>query len=382
MFRYFENLIDPFRRHDEGMPPTTLAAFYWHYTRQVWPVLAVLMVVGFFISLIEVSIFRYIGAIVDLLKTTTPERVLADYGWTFLWMGFVVIVARPIVTILHDLLVQQSLAPSFTNLVRWQTHRYVLRQTVALLHRRLCRPHRLEDRADRPGAARIGGAGLRRAVVRHHLRDQFAAALQPARPPPDDPAGDLDRGFRLCAGLVRAAHPRAVGDRVGSALDADRAHRRQLHQHPDGEALRPHRPRGRLRPRRRRRSPAEVPPVDPADHGHVEHGGDHERPAHRRHDGARRVAVGARRSVARRAHHRRRPRIPHRHHVRLDHVDLGRRVRQCRRGAGGHGDHRPAAGAGRQARRGRTRGRRVARSASRTSPSTMAARAGSSRTCR
>ena len=56
--------------------------------------------------------------------------MLDDYGWTFAWMAFVVVIARPVATILHDLLVQQSLAPSFTNLVRWQTHRYVLRQTV------------------------------------------------------------------------------------------------------------------------------------------------------------------------------------------------------------------------------------------------------------
>ena len=112
------------------MPPRTLGGFYWYYTRQVWPVLAVLLVVGLLVSLIEVSIFRYIGAIVDLLKTTTPDKVLSDYGTTFLWMAFVVVVARPVVTILHDLLVQQSLAPSFTNLVRWQTHRYVLRQSV------------------------------------------------------------------------------------------------------------------------------------------------------------------------------------------------------------------------------------------------------------
>src|SRR5262245_63473308 len=130
MFRFFENLIDPFRAHDPRMPPPTLAGFYWHYTREVWPVLAALMVVGLVISLIEVSIFRYVGAIVDMLKTTTPERVLADYGWTFAWMAAVVIIGRPIATIIHDLLVQQSLAPSFTNLVRWQTHRYVLRQTV------------------------------------------------------------------------------------------------------------------------------------------------------------------------------------------------------------------------------------------------------------
>ena len=130
MFRFFETLIDPFRVHDPRMPPPTLAGFYWHYTREVWPVLAVLMVVGLVISLIEVSIFRYVGAIVDMLKTTTPDKVLADYGWTFVWMALVVVVGRPIATVLHDLLVQQSLAPSFTNLVRWQTHRYVLRQTV------------------------------------------------------------------------------------------------------------------------------------------------------------------------------------------------------------------------------------------------------------
>ena len=88
------------------------------------------MAIGFVVSLIEVSLFRYVGHLVDLLKTTTPETVLADYGWTFAWMAFVVVIARPIATILHDLVVQQSLAPSFTNLVRWQTHRYVLRQTV------------------------------------------------------------------------------------------------------------------------------------------------------------------------------------------------------------------------------------------------------------
>ena len=134
MFGFFETLIDPFRRHDESMPPGTLAGFYWYYTRQVWPVLAALLVVGLFVSLIEVSIFRYIGTIVDLLKSTTPEKIMSDYGMTFLWMGFVVAVARPVVTILHDLLVQQSLAPSFTNLVRWQTHRYVLRQTVGFFN--------------------------------------------------------------------------------------------------------------------------------------------------------------------------------------------------------------------------------------------------------
>src|SRR5262249_25269235 len=130
MIRFFETFIDPFRPHDVSMPPNRLMWFYWHYTRQVWPALAALMAVGFVVSLIETSLFRYVASIVDLLKATSPEKVFADYGWTFAWMGFVIVIARPVATILHDLLVQQTLAPSFTNLVRWQTHRYVLRQTV------------------------------------------------------------------------------------------------------------------------------------------------------------------------------------------------------------------------------------------------------------
>ncbi|HVZ14279.1 MAG TPA: ABC transporter ATP-binding protein [Bauldia sp.] len=130
IFRFFENRIDPFRPHDPSMPPPSLYRFYWHYTKQVWPVLVALMAVGLFVSLIEVSIFRYTGELVDVLGHTTPANMLRDYGWTFAWMAFVVVIARPVFNILHDLLVQQSLAPSFTNLVRWQTHRYVLRQTV------------------------------------------------------------------------------------------------------------------------------------------------------------------------------------------------------------------------------------------------------------
>ena len=128
--RFFETLIDPFRPHDAGMPPPTLGGFYWHYTKQVWPALAALMGIGFVVALVEVTMYRYVGSIVDLLRTTTPADVFVDYGWTFVWMGLVIVVARPVSVIIHDLLVQQTLAPSFTNLVRWQTHRYVLRQTV------------------------------------------------------------------------------------------------------------------------------------------------------------------------------------------------------------------------------------------------------------
>ncbi|MBN9019887.1 MAG: ABC transporter ATP-binding protein [Rhizobiales bacterium] len=130
MFRFFETRIDPFKRHDASMPPQTLVGFYLRYCRQVWPWLLALMGIGLVVSLIEVSMMRYIGSIVDLLRTTSPGAVLADYGPTFLWMGFVILIARPIAQVVHDLVNQQAIAPSFTNLVRWQTHHYVVRQSM------------------------------------------------------------------------------------------------------------------------------------------------------------------------------------------------------------------------------------------------------------
>ena len=131
MFRFFATQIDPFRRHDQSMPPANLLAFYWRYCRQVWPLLACLMASGLVTSLIEVSMLRYIGSLVDLLQATSPERVLQDYGPSFLWIGFVILVARPLAGLTHDLLTLQAIAPGLTNLVRWQTHRFVLRQSIS-----------------------------------------------------------------------------------------------------------------------------------------------------------------------------------------------------------------------------------------------------------
>jgi ATP-binding cassette, subfamily B, multidrug efflux pump len=130
MFHYLETRIDPFRTHDETMPPTDLIGFYWRYCRQVWPFLVALMAIGLIVSLIEVSILRFVGSIVDMLRATSPDQILKDYGATFLVMGLAILVARPLATVAHDLLTQQMIAPGLTNLIRWQAHRFVLRQSL------------------------------------------------------------------------------------------------------------------------------------------------------------------------------------------------------------------------------------------------------------
>ena len=131
MLRFFETSIDPFREHDESTPPTSLIGYYGRYCRQVWPFLAALMTVSLIVSLIEVTILRFIGALVDTLRSTTPDEVLRTHGGEFLAMALLILIGRPLASFTHDLIVQQAIAPGMTNLIRWQTHRYVLRQSVA-----------------------------------------------------------------------------------------------------------------------------------------------------------------------------------------------------------------------------------------------------------
>lgn len=135
MFRritnWFETRVDAFARPGIVRPPDTLGAFYWHFIKPVWPIFIALLVAGFLGSAIEVMLFAFIGELVDMMKAAqNPETFVADNWTTLVWMGFVALIARPIVSIVHDLIKNQAVATTFTNRVRWQTHSYVLRQSL------------------------------------------------------------------------------------------------------------------------------------------------------------------------------------------------------------------------------------------------------------
>ena len=129
IFRWFESLIDAFKEPVDAMPPQSVARFYAFYLRQVWPVFAATLVVGFGVAVVEVSLFGFIGSIVDM-ASGTPADLFRLHGHALIWMALVALVARPILGTLHDLLVNQAIQPSLTNRIRWQNHRYVIRQSL------------------------------------------------------------------------------------------------------------------------------------------------------------------------------------------------------------------------------------------------------------
>lgn len=132
MFGWFESLIDPLAPGGGGTPPARLWGFYWHYLRQARAVLTAVCLVGFFVALVEVSLFDYVGRLVDLATgSASPADFFSEHGWSLGWMALLVLAVRPLLLGLHDMLVNQALVPGLTARIRWQQHLHVARQSLA-----------------------------------------------------------------------------------------------------------------------------------------------------------------------------------------------------------------------------------------------------------
>jgi ATP-binding cassette subfamily B multidrug efflux pump len=129
MFRLFERLIDPTAIPERPEPPPGLLAFYWHFLRQAKGLFGGLLAVGLMLALCDASIPYFIGRIVTLVTATPPERLIAD-GWPLLAaLVAIVIAARPATLFLRGLIANQAIGPGFSNLIRWQAHYHVIRQS-------------------------------------------------------------------------------------------------------------------------------------------------------------------------------------------------------------------------------------------------------------
>ncbi|WP_417686541.1 ABC transporter ATP-binding protein [Roseibium sp.] len=134
IFRLFERWIDPFVAGPGDGPPRGGFAFLFYFVNQCrWP-FVVMLVLGGLTAGVEASIYTFIGTIVDLLQDGQRESFFEMHGSTLLIMAFVVLVVRACVAILTALVEEQTVVPGFFNLVRWQAHQQVMKQSLSYFH--------------------------------------------------------------------------------------------------------------------------------------------------------------------------------------------------------------------------------------------------------
>lgn len=130
MFKWFESRLDPFPSEEPEEPPRTLVAFCLHYTKGSWPYLVPSAILMAMIAITEVWMFSFLGSIVDWLSERDRSTFLQEEAWNLAGMAFVVLVALPTMVLFHSLLNQQTLMGNYPMRIRWQVHRYLLKQSM------------------------------------------------------------------------------------------------------------------------------------------------------------------------------------------------------------------------------------------------------------
>jgi ATP-binding cassette, subfamily B, multidrug efflux pump len=131
IFRFFERQLEPTERSGEAPPPVGLAAFYWHYARQARGLVAALFVAGFMVALLDATIPVFIGRVVTLVSSHAPGTLIRASWPQLIGMAVILLVLRPAALLLQALITNQAIAPGLTNLIRWQSHWHVVRQSWA-----------------------------------------------------------------------------------------------------------------------------------------------------------------------------------------------------------------------------------------------------------
>ncbi|MEZ8143367.1 MULTISPECIES: ABC transporter ATP-binding protein [Enterovibrio] len=130
MYKLFERVTRAFPPEQPEQPPNTLLAFCRHYTKGFERPLVAMSFLTALIAIAEVSLFGFMGKLVDWLTHQDKATFLAHEGNTLIWMGVLVLIVMPLLVSLHSLVLHQSLLGNYPMSIRWLAHRYLLKQSI------------------------------------------------------------------------------------------------------------------------------------------------------------------------------------------------------------------------------------------------------------
>ena len=131
IFRWFEAQLKPYPAAEPVEPPKGLLAFCLHYSKGAKRWLIAMAIMGASIALLEVSLFGFMGSIVDWLSHADKATFLEKEGGTLVLMGAVLLIALPALQFLDTHVIHQTLLGNFPQRIRWMAHRYLLRQSMS-----------------------------------------------------------------------------------------------------------------------------------------------------------------------------------------------------------------------------------------------------------
>ncbi len=131
MLQFFEKLTNPFPPQEPTQPPKGLYAFCRHYSKGMEIPLAVMAILTALLAMLEVSLFGFMGQLVDWLVQKDPATLWQTEQNTLIRMGLLTAVGMPLLVLIHSAVLHQTLLGNYPMSIRWQAHRYLLKQSVS-----------------------------------------------------------------------------------------------------------------------------------------------------------------------------------------------------------------------------------------------------------
>ena len=130
MFRFFENLVDPYPESIPPDLPKRLMPFLWNCTRGMRRYIGLMTLGTAIIGAFEALLFSALGRIVDWLSKLDPAH-LWDTGRTALLALAGLLLGSTLVVAAQSAFRRQTLAGNFPMRLRWDFHRRMLSQSMS-----------------------------------------------------------------------------------------------------------------------------------------------------------------------------------------------------------------------------------------------------------
>lgn len=130
MLSFFEKIIKPFPQKEPTQPPKGIYAFCRHYSHGMEIPLLLMAVLTAALAILEVSLFGFMGELVEWLATKNRETFWHEESKTLITMGAIVLIALPTLVFLQAAIVHQTLLGNYPMVIRWLAHRYLLKQSL------------------------------------------------------------------------------------------------------------------------------------------------------------------------------------------------------------------------------------------------------------
>jgi len=126
---WFDARYTPVALAKDTQPPHGVSAFTFYFINQFRGAFALRMILVAIGSIADAMMPIFVGIVVGLLATTPPGQMFELHWQTFAWMIAVIAVIRPVTFLLDTLVRNHSIVPNLVDIVRWQSHWHVIRQS-------------------------------------------------------------------------------------------------------------------------------------------------------------------------------------------------------------------------------------------------------------